>query len=1071
MGRKNQNQRQLPVSMKRVLFAFMFLSAWNAPDVFAENTRSTDAIVVQESMQSEKISVKGTVKDQSGESLIGVGIKVKGTTTGTVTDIDGNFSISVPNTNSILEFSYIGYTPQDVRVGSNTSLNIIMKDNSHAIDEVVVTALGIKRQKRSLGYSTTDVKGDEFTQARDINIGNALTGKVAGVSVGNNATGVGGSSRVIIRGTSSISGNNQPLYVVDGVPFDNTNQGSAGQYGGLDLGDGLANISPDDIADIQVLKGAAASALYGYRGGNGAILITTKSGKKGSPISIELNNNLTFNTIYDYRDYQKVYGLGVDGKAPSSGDEARQNPTSSWGARMEGQDAINFLGNQYKYSYVDNWDKFYRTGITNSTSISFSGSSESVSYRFGISNLADRGILPNSGLSQQGLNLNTTFDITKKLHLTVTANYTFDKSHGRASLSDGNGNTNATLLYLANSFDVRWLERQAPGAQWGSTIAGSELGAGNNVYFNNPYWLQYRKTNNINRNRLVGGATLRYDITEFLYAQGGVTRDGYNFDFKQVQPKGALADAGGFITEYSKNYSEMNLNYLLGFNKTFSDWSVGATFGGNAQRNINKQWGVDGAKSFIIDGIDSPNNTVDRPMTKIYREYRVNSIYGTADIGYKNQVFLNLTGRNDWFSTLSKNSNHYFYPSATMSWVFTDTFADKPSWFDFGKVRLGYASSSNGTEPYKNLLYYENGSYKFNSLNVYNVKGNTVPNTELKPVKISEWETGLNLAFFKNRLNFDFSLYYKKTKDDILNVGVSTASGYSYQTKNIGEMRNQGLELLVSGVPVQTKDFMWNTSFNIAINDNKILDLGGQGSITLDGGIANGGNVAVQVVEGKAYGQIYGFKYLRNDEGKIIYKDGIAQRSEKQEYFGSGVYKTTGGWRNDFSYKNWTLGFLLDFKLGAKIYSGTNANLYANGLHKTTLRGREENPITGTILGDGVMLDASGNYVPNTVAVTAQKYWTGITSNAIAEEFIYNASFLKLRELSVGYTLPKSLFQNQNTIKSITLSFVARNLWTIIKHTDNIDPESAYSNSNAQGLELNGYPAMRSFGFNVNVKF
>lgn len=1067
---KSFSTRVLPKTIRRVLFAFIFFTSWHVSTIQADNISFNHQPNVNDVNQN-KLEVHGIVKDTSGEPLIGVSVSVKGEKGGTITDIDGKFNLLVESSTSILEFSYIGYATQDIKVGSTTNFNVILKEDSHAIDEVVVTALGIKRQKRSLGYATTDVKGSDFTEARDINIGNALTGKVAGVSVSNNATGAGGSSRVVIRGNSSISGNNQPLYVVDGVPFDNSNQGSAGQWGGMDLGDGLANISPDDIADIQVLKGAAASALYGYRGGNGAILITTKSGKKGQPISVELNNNLTFNSIYDYRDYQKVYGLGTDGTLPGSANAAKENVTSSWGAHMSGQDAVNFLGNTYKYSYKDNWDSFYRTGVTNSTSLAVSGAAESINYRIGISNLADRGILPNSSLSQQGINLNLAIDITKKLHFSVTGNYSFDKSKGRSNLSDGNGNTNASLLYLANSFDVRWLQRQNPGDNWGSTDTGKELAAGNSIYFNNPYWLQYRKTNNLNRNRLLGNMTLRYDILDWLYAQGAVSRDGYNLEFKQVQPIGALADPQGFISEYSKTFSELNANFLLGFNKEFGDWSVGATFGGNSQRTIYKQWGVDGAKPFLIEGVDSPNNTGNRPMYKNYSEYRVNSFYGTADLGYKNQLFLNLTGRNDWFSTLSKNSNHYFYPSITTSWVFSDAFSKKPDWLSFGKVRLGYASASNGTDPYRSALYYQISDYQFNSQNVATIVGNKAPNANLKPVRISEWETGINLSFLENRLNLDLALYYKKTKDDILDVQTSNASGYNFHVQNIGEIRNKGIEILLSGVPVRTKNFMWNTSLNLAVNDNKVLNLGETDAIVLPGGTARSGDVTIRVVKGMSYGQIYGYKYNRTDDGQIIYKDGIPQKSVSKEYLGSGVYKTTGGWRNDFTYKNWTLAFLLDFKVGAKLFSGTNMGLVGSGLHKNTLQGREIDP-TSKFIGDGVMLDASGkNYIPNDVAVTAQKYWTEVVSNNIAEEFVYNASFLKLRELSLAYTLPKSLFQNQHTIKSITVSFVARNLWTIIKHTDNIDPESAYNNSNAQGLELNGYPSTRSFGFNVNVKF
>lgn len=1026
-----------------------------------------DNLVVNSAQQDG--SCKGVVKDSAGEVIIGASVTVKGTKDGTVTGLDGDFTLSKVKKGDILQVSYLGYKTLEVKWDGNP-LDVTLLEDSHTIDEVVVTALGIKRQKRSLGYSTSDLKGDEFTQARDINIGNALTGKVAGVSVAGNATGTGGSSRVVIRGNSSISGNNQPLYVVDGVPFDNSNQGSAGQWGGLEQGDGLSSINPDDIADIQVLKGAAASALYGYRGGNGAILITTKSGQKGKPVSIELNNNLTFNKIYDYRDFQKVYGIGVNGDAPTNIDAAKQNVSSSWGARMDGQKAVNFLGNEYGYSYVDNWKNFYRTGLTNSTSLSISGSSDKIAYRFGISNMADKSILPNSNISQQGINMNTTYDITSKLHLTVTANYVFEKFKGRSNLSDGNGNTNATLLYLANSFDVRWLERETADSQWGSTVGGQELSAGNNVFFNNPYWLQYRKTNNTNRNRLTGAMTLKYDISDWLYAQGAVTRDGYTADFKQVQPIGASADPGGWITENSKNYAEMNINYLVGLNKTFGDWSLGATFGGNAQRTIEKFWGVDGARPFLINGVESPNNTGTRNFVKKYSEYRVNSIYGTADIGYKNQVFLNLTGRNDWFSTLSKDNNHYFYPSATLSWVFTDTFT-KPDWFTFGKVRAGYASASNGTSPYMNAIYYEISNYKFNSQNVGTLKGDVAPDQNLKPVRISELEAGLNLAFFDNRLNLDFAYYKKTTKDDILKLGISNTSGYNYQILNIGEMRNQGFELLVSGVPVKTRDFMWNSTFNIAYNKSKILELGGSESIVLDGGYSRNGDVSVQVIEGKPYGQLVGYTYKRHN-GQIVFdENGLPQRSDEKEVLGSGVYKTTGGWRNDFSYKNWSFAFLLDFKLGAKLFSGTNMGLYSSGLHKNTLQGRENDPKTDKIVGEGVTLNSNGEYVPNTKGVSASDYWTSITSQSIAEEFIYNADFLKLRELSLGYSLPQSLLSKQSTIKNITISFVARNLWTIIKHTDNIDPESAYNNSNAQGLELNGYPATRSFGFNVNVKF
>lgn len=1023
---------------------------------------------------AQTVTVSGTVTDESGLEVIGATVIVAGDASrGTVTDIDGRYTLANVPSNASLQISYVGMATQTIPVNGRTTIDVVLASDSELLDEVVVTALGIKRQKRSLGYSTTQVGGEDFIQARDMNIGNALSGKIAGVSVSGNATGSGGSSRVIIRGNASLTGNNQPLYVVDGVPFDNTNLGSAGTWGGLDMGDGLSNINADDIESIQVLKGAAASALYGYRGGNGAILITTKSGTKGKRVGIEFNNNITFNTIYDYRDFQKVFGQGTEGKRPTDVNSAKASEMSSWGEAMQGQDAVNFLGETYKYQYINNWENFYRTGINNVTSLAISGSADQITYRFGISNIYEKSILPNSGISQQGINMNTTYDILKNLHLIVNANYVFEKYNGRSNLSDGNGNTNASLLHRGNSFDIRWMMRGDEDSDWGTNTDGSEMLGGNNVYFNNPYWLQYRKTNDTNKNRMTGAMTLKWDITDWLYLQGAVQRDGYNLEFKQVQPIGAAADPAGWLSEYSKNYSEINLNYLLGFDKKLGDdWSVGATLGGNRQRNVTKQYiPSDGGRPFIVDGLWSVNNLKDKRAAKIYTEYQVNSIYGTADFGWKNQLFLNLTGRNDWFSTLAPESNHYFYPSATLSWVFSDSF-EAPDWFTFGKVRASYASASNGTSAYQNLLLYKLRDYTVNGQNVITQNNdNKYPNPNLKPVRISEQEVGLNMAFLNNRLSFDMAYYIKNTKDDIAVVSTSGTSGYGSKVVNVGEIRNNGFEFMMDVVPVHSRNFTWNTTFNFAYNNSKVIYLGGRDRLQIDGASARSGNVSVQNVVGSAYGELIGYKYKRDNDGNIVYKDGIPQRADELSSLGNGVYKTTGGWKNALKYKDFTLNFLLDFKLGAKLFSGTNYSLYREGLHKATLEGRTVTEPNAIIVGKGVMEDGAGKYVANTVGVDAQTYYQGITNNNIGEAFIYDASFVKLRELSLGYEVPQTFLRKWKAVEAVNISVVARNLWTILKYTDNIDPESAYNNSNGQGLELNGYPATRNIGFNVNVKF
>jgi TonB-linked SusC/RagA family outer membrane protein len=957
-------------------------------------------------------------------------------------------------------------------VAGRGRIDVTLGEDSKSLDEVVVTALGIKRQKRSLGYSTTAVGGEGFTQARDLNLGNALSGKIAGVSVSGNATGSTGSSRVIIRGNASLTGNNQPLYVVDGVPFDNTNQGSAGQWGGLDAGDGLSNINPDDIENVQVLKGAAASALYGYRGGNGAILITTKSGQRGkSDVSVEFNNNLTFNSIYDYRDLQEVYGQGLLGVRPQSKDDAEKSEMASWGDKIGSGSAVNFLGQTYDYSTIyDNWGNFYNTGVNDATSLAISGASDKVTYRFGISNVYEKSILPNAGINQQGINMNTTYDITSKLHLTVNANYVFEQSNGRSNLSDGTGNTNASLLYRPATFDITWLERETPDSEWGTRADGGEfIGSGSgdnkNVYFNNPYWLQYRKTNDMNKNRLTGAMTLRYDITDWLYAQGAVQRDGYSMEFQQVQPIGAAADQQGYMTEYAKHYAETNLNYLLGVNKTFGDWSAGATFGGNRQYNLTKQWTVDGGRPFVIDGVWSVNNLADHRFKKDYKEYQVNSVYGTADFGWKNQVFLNLTARNDWFSTLSPDNNSYLYPSATLSWVFSDTFT-LPDWFTFGKLRGGYAAASNGTSPYQTATVYKLADYSVNGQLITTTNSSTYPNADLKPVRISELEAGLNLAFFNSRLSFDIAYYVKNTKDDIATVTTSKASGYSAQIVNIGEIENSGFEFMVDAVPVHNRDFAWNTTFNFALNNSEVIYLGeGVKSLSIDGANSRAGNVSVRNIVGQSYGELVGYKYKRIN-GQIVYKEGIPQHEDELSNLGSGVHKFTGGWNNRFTYKDFTLSFLVDFKFGGKLFSSTNWYLTYYGMHKQTLQGRETSG-SGTFIGEGVKEDGS----KNDEEVTAQAYWRGLANNNIAEAFIYDASFIKLRELSLGYNIPQSILGKQSLVKGLNVSLVARNLWTILKYTDNIDPETSINNTNGQGLELNGYPATRNIGFNVNIKF
>lgn len=1012
-------------------------------------------------------TINGVVQDENG-ALEGVSVTIKGTARGTKTDAQGTFSLTDVNDNDVLVFSFVGYATQEIAVNGRTNFTITLIAGQKELNSVVITALGIKRQARSLGYSTTEVDGSKFTQSRETNLGNALTGKVAGVSVAGVSTGPYGSSRVVIRGSASLKGNNQPLYVIDGVPFDNSNQGFAGQWGGADYGDGLSTINPDDIENIQVLKGVAASALYGYRGGNGAVLITTKSGSHNKGIGVEVNNNLTLNEVVDLRDdIQYEYGQGYNGVKPTSQYGASSSMFASWGAKADGSDVINFAGDMVPYSpQKNNLKNFFKTGITNQSSVALSGSSDKGHFRAALSNLYLEPIIPNSSMKQQGINFNGGFNISKKLQMTLNANYVFEQVKNRASFSDAPGNMIASVLYLASTADVRWLKKAVD--ENGVEILPNV----DDPYTNNPYFVAYYFQNATKRNRLTGAFTLKYDFTSWLSLQGQVTRDGYVLDRTEITPTGTQFMYGdnGFLTQTKTDFHELNANFLFELNKTFKDISLHATAGGNRQDNVTTIGGIYGAGPFEVPYFYSADNIKgeNRPFEYQYYHFRVNSFYGSADIGYKNFLFLTATARNDWYSTLNINSNSYLYPSVSSSFIFSDAFK-LPSWISFGKLRASVAKSSNGTDPYRNLLTYQLEGYDIDGRPIGNITQTTIPNKNLKPVRITEQEAGVNIQFLNGRVGFDAALYNKNTEDDILDVAISTTSGYLSNVVNVGKLRNRGVELLLNGTPVKSKSFSWNTSFNIAFNNNKVLALTPPDNnpipVSDDAYPRWGDAVSVQHIVGLPYAQIVGYAYKRDSKGQIVFDaDGFPEQSDALPVpLGSAVYKTTGGFNNDLYYKNFVLSFLFDFKYGAKIYSGTNLLYYSNGEHKATLEGRENGYI-----GHGVTEDGK----PNTTAVRPQDYFYQITTgeHQIAEEFVYDASFIKFRSLSFGYNFPQSMLK-KSFIKSAGISVVARNIAILMKHTPNIDPESNYNNTNAQGLELAGYPTVRSFGVNVNVKF
>jgi len=1058
-------------------------NAVDDPSAGIPNPNAAEPLPEVDSTALSTNNITSRVMTADGKTLPGVSVTVKHTHKGTVTDLDGLFNIRAGRGDTLL-FSFVGYKLRQLSVQEAVAGGIILTPSDQPLTEVLVTALGIKKQERSLGFSATEVDGSRLAMSRDPNLGNALVGQVAGLSVSINATGPYGSSRVLIRGNASLSGNNQPLYVIDGVPYDNATQGFSGQYGGSDLGDGLSNINPDDIESVLVLKGVAASALYGYRGGNGAILITTKSGSKTRGIGVQVNNNLTVNSVIDEREYQYKYGQGLSGVKPRNKQSAEVAPYYSWGARLDGSTATNFLGDSYRYLPVkDNFSHFFKTGLTNQSSVALTGANNKGHFRLGLSDLYLNTIIPNSSMRQQGLNLNSTYSVTSRLLMELTADYVFEKVNNRASISDNAGNIIAPLLYLPTSFDVRWLKDR-------TNSDGTEKLPGTiDNYFENPYYIAYEYINKTDRNRITGGLTLKYNLLDWLYLQGQIARDGYIFNVTNITPSGVQytrSDGihGGNLTQYEVNYHELNSSFMIGIHKGAAPaFSISANLGGNQQDNITDISGVGAvpnspnrpAGPFLIAGNYNASNIVTKPYSSFYRHYRVNSLYGNADLGYKNYLFLSLTARNDWFSTLNINTDHYLYPSVSGSFVFSEAW-HLPSWISLGKLRASYATSSNGTEPYQNILTYGLASYTINGQPLgYIATSNLVPlipNATLRPVSIAEKEAGLIMRLLKNRLGFDFTFYSKQTTNDIVRITVSPTSGYFEYIENIGKIRNRGIELLVTGVPLKSPVFSWNVSFNLAINNNKVLDIGGAKSIVINGAYPRwGSEVSISNVVGLPYGQIMGYAYRRDEKGNIIYSDGASSATPAGEPehtevvpLGSTVYRQTGGLTNELRYKDLSFSVLVDFKFGAHLYSGTNLLLYQYGLHKKTLAGRE-----GGYIGKGVTADGH----PNTTAVSSQQYFQDISAggtNHIAEEFVYDASFVKLRSMVLSYSFPAAMLK-KIFLKGISCSLVGRNLATFLKHTPNIDPESSINNTNGQGLELSGYPPVRSWGVNINMKF
>jgi len=1009
-------------------------------------------------------TVTGTVSDNTGSPLPGVNVVEKGTSNGTSTDFDGNYSINVAD-GATLVFSSLGYATREVAVGTQTTVNVSLAEDASQLDEVVVTALGIRKETKALGYSLTEVGGEELSTIKTPNAINSLQGKIAGVNITQNSTGAAGSSRVIIRGSSSLSGNNQPLYVVDGIPIGNENNGSASLWGGSDGGDGISSINPDDIESLSVLKGGAASALYGSRAAGGVIIVTTKSGQGRDGFGVELSSSVTFDKVdTSLQDFQTEYGQGIRGRKPVNLVEARDNGLSSWGARLDGTPVVQWDGVERPYSYVgSNLDHFYRTGTTFINTVALTNSTGNSNYRLSASDLSNEDVMPNAGLNRKTFSLNASTVLAEKLTTSVNAKYIIEKVNNRPRLSDAPGNGNFTVANLSPNVDVRFME---PGAN----EDGTERTYSTNTFSQNPYFAAYNFRNEDVKNRIIASTSLRYDILDWLYLSGRIGIDHSTIRRVAVEPFGTAYKPLGGINEEERRYNQVDADLILGLERDVTDkFSVSGFVGTNSNHIKEEQLNL-GGNDFIVPGLEDIGNTVSQSRSRTYGERKIGSLYGSLELSWDDWAYITFTGRNDWFSTLSfpgkTTPNDDFYPSVNASLILSDAL-NMPEFVSFLKLRGGYSEVAGGAQnPYSLSLIYEIFGNPIQGQPLGRVSGGTVPNSNLVPFSKSETEIGLDARFFNNRLSLDLAYYQNETTNDIVNVATSIYSGYNGASANLGKVENKGIEFLINATPIRTEDFSWNTTFNGAHNKGKVLATDDVDSdVSLDEPRTQ--NVRITHIVGEAYGTIVGVSYDRDPSGNIRYEidaEGVPRAVEgERKVLGEGVPPLTLGWTNSFAYKNFNLNVLIDGKFGGQIFSGTNTVVYGNGLHKATLEGRESGL---TVSG----IDAATDQ-PFTTTVAPENLSTYYGEiNDIAEHFVEDSDYIKLRQVSLGYSLPSSILKNV-FLSSVDFSIIASNLFYIKRSIDNIDPESAYNVGNSQGLEYFGVPSSRSYGMNINVKF
>ena len=1017
--------------------------------------------------------ITGTVEDADGP-LIGATVKVAGTSNGVVTDTNGRFKLRCKR-GTTLEVSYIGYINKTVK--AQPGIKIILDEDKTELSEVVVTALGIKRDRKALGYGVAEIKGADLTKAKETNVINSLSGKVAGLVVQNTAGGNSGSTRVMLRGNTEMTGNNQPLYVIDGVPLDNTNFGSAGTEGGYDLGDGISAINPDDIENMTVLKGPAASALYGSRASHGVILITTKKAEKDK-ISVEYNGSLTIdvqNAMWD--DIQQVYGMGYGGQFSKT---ATSGTNSSWGPKADNQMVEYFDGVQRPFQmYKDNTSAFFRTGVTSQNTAILSVNSGKTGMRFSVTDMRNKDILPNTHMSRDNFNLRVNTS-AGPVDLDFTANYTREDVKNRPALGDSQSNVGKNLMTLAGTYNQAWLKNyetsEGDYANWN----------GNDQYNKNPYWDLYKNGNTSEKDIFRLTAKAIWNIDEHLKLQGTVGTDINNMTFEEYIAKTTPGKSAGQLQDQIFKNRTLNAELLALYNNQFGEFDVNATLGGNIFKVDNLTTIFTGLNQQMKDVISIMNYGEQSIQQNSYKK-QINSLFGSASVGYQHTYYLEGTIRGDKSSTLPTSNNIYIYPSVSGSVVFSEFIKNKQI-INYGKVRASWAQVGSDTDPYQLVTSYTNSKYSYSGYAMGLISNSVQPNPDLKPTKTNSFELGLETKFFNGRLGLDVTYYNQSSENQIIALASSAAAGYTHRLINAGEIQNKGIEVAINGRVLQIKDFAWDAGLNFSKNVNKVKSLvDGMDYFELEKASWCGVSVGAEV--GENYGSIMGKDFKRNADGDVIInaKTGLPEVDDEIRTLGNASWDWTGGFYSTFTYKNFRLSAGFDVKMGADIFSMSMRSAYQTGKASGTLAGREEwyaseeaRQAAGMTSAEwlasgnargyivpGVIDNGDGTYRPNDIPVNPEGYWKSAADNAPGM-FVYDNSYIKCREITFGYTFPENMLGK--FVKSLNISFVARNPFIVWKNIPNIDPDSGY-NTSGLGLEYGSLPSRRSYGFNVNVKF